>query len=142
MKRLDVHRCKVSEQHLRMVEDLGSDSLDANAPDEFYVDGPLLPGSERVEDGSLISVTGNISPHTDTWLGRGNPRKQRSLFWLIKGAVQMKVDGYKHVEMRAGDFVVFDHRMEHLVMADGAWLGAAWQISTCSAEADRKVCRA
>ena len=82
------------------------------------------------EHGCLIKMNRCVMPHSDQWLGGwdSRPRKQRSFFWVLKGKVFFKSDGYEHIEMSAGDWVVFDHRREHMVLADAAWLGAAWQM--------------
>lgn len=133
MKTLDIHHKKPSKSHLIVAREHGGDSLDEKPPGEFYNGAPEVPGFERAENGCLIKMDRCVMPHTDHWLqdfGRG-PRMQRSLFWVLEGNVQFKVDGARHIEMGAGDFVVFDHRREHMVLADGEWLGAAWQLQPC-----------
>jgi hypothetical protein len=130
LKTLDIHRQAVLPRHLAQAEEFGDDSLDSKPPESFYEGCPQVPGFDRAEPGCLLAMCKCVMPHSDTWLGDWDrvPRVQRSFFWLLSGEVTFKVDGYAHRQMQAGDWVVFDHRREHMVLADDYWRGAAWQL--------------
>jgi mannose-6-phosphate isomerase-like protein (cupin superfamily) len=128
-----------SEHHIGLAEEFGRDSLDNPPPDEFYPGSPELAGLDRAEPGCLMAMDRCVDPHVDTWLGdwRRPPRKQRTFFWVLQGRVCFKVDGDKHLQMQPGDWVVFDHRREHMVLANTKWLGAAWQLTPTEARSQR-----
>ena len=119
------------KRHIDCAMKYGDGFLSEPPPYSFYKDSPVIDGWERGEPGILIYMHGCVWPHTDEWTGFGGLRssaKQLTLFWLLKGKVTFKVDGEKHVNMVRGDYVVFDHRKEHMVFAKGMWCGAAWQL--------------
>ena len=133
MKQLSVHQCRPSPSHLRLASQFGGkdlEQMDCETAAAFHRHTPEAPGFVRAEPGCLIKMRGNVIPHVDTWLGdfRQKPRVQRSLFWVLRGWVMFKVHGLQSLSMFAGDWVLFDHRREHLVMSDGRWMGAAWQM--------------
>jgi hypothetical protein len=130
MKTLEIHNCTPTARHVSLVEQHGTDTLDQTPVADFYPACPEADGYERAEYGCLIRISGCVRAHTDTWLGDWDkcPRKQRSVFWLLQGELQFKVDGAKAIDMRSGDWVLFDHRREHMVLTDEEWLGAAWQV--------------
>jgi len=127
---MGICRHAVLPKHLAQAEEFGDETLDSNPPESFYDGCPQVPGFERAEPGILLAMRGCVMPHTDMWLGRWDrrPRKQRSFFWLLAGKVTFKIDGFAHRPMAPGDWVIFDHRREHMVLADDDWLGAAWQL--------------
>ena len=131
MKTLESHHCKPTAKHRKLARKNGDESLDQMMPTEFYAGCPDVPGYERAEIGCLMRVRGCVMPHTDNWLGDfgAGPRHQRSFFWMLAGKVHFKQDGAKSTVMYAGDWLVFDHRREHMVLSDnGLWMGAAWQL--------------
>lgn len=132
MKRLSIYRQDPAPEQVQMAREFGTDAIELNLPETMREHLPLPAGYALSDDtGSLIKMAGCVLPHTDQWIGRGTagPRAQRSLFWVLSGAVHIKVDGFGAAAMLAGDWVVFDHRREHMVLADGEWLGVAIQIA-------------
>lgn len=130
MKTMDIHRHAVLPRHLAHAEEFGDDTLDSKPPESFYDGCPDVPGFERAEPGCLLAMSKCVMPHTDPWLGDCDrvPRTQRSFFWLLSGEVTFKVDGFAHRPMKPGEWVIFDHRREHMVLANADWRGVAWQL--------------
>jgi hypothetical protein len=129
MKKLIVYNKEPKHRHVKICKKYGDDNLMENIPNEFYAGIPKIKGFVRYETGTLMMMDHSISPHTDTWIYRyGNPRMQRTIFWMLCGSVIFKVDGYESTTMTCGDYVIFDHRHEHMVFAYELWLGASWQV--------------
>ena len=141
MKTLKTETHTPSRHHIVLAAKFGNDFLDAPAPEEFFNGSPQVTKYERAESGILIKIKGCVKPHTDNWMvAHGRiPKTQRSLFWVLKGTPIFKVDGFEAIGMRPGDFVIFDHRIEHMVLADGSWMGAAWQMALTSRKQQKMV---
>jgi mannose-6-phosphate isomerase-like protein (cupin superfamily) len=103
----------------------------------FLNNFPVFPGWENAEESVTLLKLKNVTPHNDVWVSRGSqPRVRRAIFWLLEGGGQSSFGqhlifgcGRKHVTMKPGDFVVFNDNVDHWVMSEKLWRGAAIQLS-------------
>lgn len=96
-----------------------------------------LPAFEgyRDADSLILLKLRNVVPHSDDWVSEGKaPRVRRALFWLLQGggnALHERLTfgcGKQHITMAPGDFVIFNDSVDHWVMSEKTWLGAAAQL--------------
>lgn len=105
---------------------------------EFMKNFPVFEGWKPANESPILLKLKNVEPHDDPWVGDGRePRARRSIFWLLEGGGQRAFGqklifgcGAKHIKMGPGDFVVFNDRIDHWVMSEKIWRGAAIQIVT------------
>lgn len=72
-----------------------------------------------------------VEPHKDGSVG--NLETHLSIFSLLSGGKNMKLllkhkDSWKTFNMNVGDWVVFNDRIEHMVLAETKWSGIAIQV--------------
>jgi hypothetical protein len=112
------------------------DSFCAAASAAFINNLPSFDGWENAYDTATLLKLRNVEPHSDAWVGRGpEPRVRRAIFWLLEGGGQSAFGlplifgcGRKHIKMKPGDFVVFNDSIDHWVMSEKLWRGAAIQL--------------
>lgn len=90
-----------------------------------------LPNIEDIDSAIALKMK-NVEPHTDTWVGSGNPKKYTSIFWLVsipKNNYLYIQIGDRAVKMYAGYFVEFDDTVLHSVQSSHTWYGIAYQVA-------------
>lgn len=111
-----------------------------------------LPTFENWKPGCSTTLLklANVEPHDDPWVGShkdvldfnnppqgfnqfGEPLERLAIFWLleVKSRLHDRIRFYtegKWIQLKAGQFVVFDDSKTHAVMAESKWVGAAWQL--------------
>jgi len=105
---------------------------------EFMSNFPVFDGWKPENESPILLKLKNVEPHSDPWVGRSKePRARRAIFWLLEGGGQNGFGyklifgcGAKHIKMVPGDFVVFNDRIDHWVMSEKLWRGAAIQLVT------------
>ncbi len=98
-------------------------------PDLLPLDKENFPTSEP---GILVRGGPTIDPHEDEYVGNGNrPAVQQSLFWVLDNPSQRPIKlqvGTECVNLKAGDYAIFDDSVMHCVVASHVWRGVAWQM--------------
>jgi hypothetical protein len=102
----------------------------------FMKNFPTFDGWVPAEEFATLLKLRNVEPHDDHFVGRGKePRVRRAIFWLLEGGGQDILDqrlifgcGRQHFKMKPGDFVVFNDKIDHWVMSQQMWRGAAVQL--------------
>ena len=133
------------------------DSFCSSAEPSFMSNFPYVwPGSQRWSfdtDSPVLLKLKNVEPHDDPWAGRhksnfdfdnppagwnesGEPLERLAIFWVLTIANRPRHTSIIHFgcgsdfeKLKAGDFVVFDDRIPHWVMADMLWHGASIQLA-------------
>ena len=88
----------------------------------------------------------SVDPHKDDWVGGGpRPRRYAAVFWLVDMSryslpIILKVGAVIH-KMVPGDYVIFDDRVLHSVVAHNVWYGCAYQVRPIEAMAKAKLQR-
>lgn len=134
--------------HWRKVSAQGDDSFLCAASESDLAKGdcPIdALGLEAGELGTLLKITGPVTPHSDDYIGRlpqeepqdGQTQNDLSVFWLTKltkragssGEFWLQC-GNDYAQLREGDFVVFPHSMAHAVITMAKWEGISWQLGS------------
>lgn len=111
-------------------------SFCVGSSDQFAQSFPAFDGWENGDTSATLLKLRNVEPHCDEWVGRGSaPRVRRALFWLLEGGGQSAFVqrlifgcGRQFKTMEPGDFVVFNDSVNHWVMSEKLWRGAAIQL--------------
>lgn len=133
------------ERHqLREIKTHADDSFCTSASIEFDTHIPAYSGWKMF--GSILLKLKNVEPHEDPWTGpttisvkrgvfhRSSPRARRAVFWVLDAGKNAKhglwfgTEGSKPIKMKTNDYVVFDDRRLHWVIADNFWLGVSAQM--------------
>lgn len=110
------------------------DSFVQCSSEEFMSNFPQFERFTAANDVPILLEMRNVEPHSDDWVGNGNvPRTRRAIFWLLEGGGQNGEGlvfgcGAKHIRMEPGDFVIFNDAVDHWVMSEKLWRGAAVQL--------------
>ncbi len=126
---------------IRLLRERADDTFMQTTRHKDFNDKKLIPslpdGLCFADEHPMILKIGNVYPHTDPWCGVGTPGIRRSLFWLLEieedgseMTVFFGVEGHKAVQLKNGDYVIFDDSKEHFVIAESMWVGCAWQLNT------------
>ena len=114
---------------------LADSSFRTVSSDLFLSHFPYVPGFENAEPGALLLKLRNVEPHNDPWVSQGSkPKARRALFWLLEGgqnadhAPLIFGSGRTFIKLQPGDFVVFNDAVDHWVMSEKQWRGAAMQL--------------
>ena len=123
--------CAASPKRVREVRAVANGTFCAVLPDAFGCPPRAFVGGELLT-GALALKFKNVAPHTDPYVGNGEePDAYFALFWLVDIPqhewLWLQV-GNESVQMRQGDFVVFDDQVMHSVQSSRQWFGCAWQI--------------
>ena len=122
---------------IKHAREYADESFCTNCSKEFMNSFPNVEGWEAATDRAILLKLRNVEPHSDPWVSNGNEpiRYRRAVFWLLEGGGQSAFGcplifgcGDQHVKMKPGDFVVFDDRIDHWVMSEKKWRGAAVQL--------------
>jgi len=119
------------------------DSFCVSVDDEFNnLPIPKIEGLENSGSGILLRLK-NVEPHDDPWVENSSaPRARRALFWMLDVSTRAggsSLDrtrlssiwfgcGGQQVELKVGDWVLFNDAKKHWVMSDHIWRGASWQL--------------
>lgn len=116
----------------KAIVEVADESFCRTAPDTVVV--PEFEGWERVPGTLTALKLKAVEPHVDPWVGDSpepDGDDRRAVFMVVKGPKQ----GYVHLQagldatrMSEGDFVLFDDRVMHSVVATHTWVGIAWQL--------------
>jgi hypothetical protein len=121
---------KPTAAELRAVKAVADDSFCTNAPSHVVPPCPAPWKFDRLTSIALRLKT--VEPHTDDWSGSfsNKPRSYAAVFWLMhvndNDCIYLQI-GNTAERLRAGDFVVFDDRIMHSVVARHTWIGCAYQ---------------
>ena len=102
-------------------------SLDDLTPDLL----PQIPGYRPELASNCCLKMRSVEPHRDDWQGnpalRGRRKPEyRAMFWLLQGQLHLQVSD-DAVTLYPGNWVLFDDRRLHCVVADRQWIGLAVQ---------------
>jgi hypothetical protein len=102
-------------------------SLDDLTPDLL----PQIPGYRPHLPSKCCLKMRNVEPHRDDWqdpcaLRGRRPPPYRAMFWLLQGQLHLQVSD-DAVTLYPGNWVLFDDRRLHCVVADRQWIGLAVQ---------------
>lgn len=93
---------------------------------------PEIEDYEQTETGIALYGMINVEPHTDAYVGNGGGRTI-AMFGLMSGGKNFNLlvrNGvyWDIIKMKPGDWVLFDDKQEHMVMAESVWSGIAIQL--------------
>ncbi len=93
---------------------------------------PQIPGYRPHLPSNCCLKMRSVEPHRDDWQDtqRTRPRLYRALFWLMQGYMHLQVSD-DDVTLYSGNWVLFDDRRLHCVVADRQWIGLAVQYVRC-----------
>ena len=119
---------KPTRSQMLEIHGRADDSFTASPPNGF--DMPCFPG--WVVDplsGCALEIR-NVDPHTDDWVGKNPPpRRRAAIFWLMRSSSHIWLQvGNDAVYMNQWDYVLFDDRKMHSVIARQTWVGCAYQV--------------
>jgi hypothetical protein len=111
------------------------DSFCVNSSDEFMISFPVVEGWEPAEMNATLLRLKCVEPHDDPFVGADEePKVRRAIFWLVRGGGIGRNTplifgcGTESVTLNPGDYVVFDDSVDHWVMSEKVWYGAAIQL--------------
>lgn len=141
MKTLPKFNLRPTKRQLSLCRNHGKEDFSADADDRFFFEEdniPSVPEFVRTEPGSLIKMRGSVEPHVDNDLDQDPREGQKgTIFWVLSArdihtniirTPVLKVDGYEALRMYPGDWVFFNHHLEHCVVFNNTWMGVAWQV--------------
>jgi hypothetical protein len=111
---------------LRDVSRVADESFGRSVSADLICHMPNISGWMPAPETNVCLRTKNVHPHEDTFVGDGSRKNWRNVFWLLDGDLWIQVaKAAQH--MRSGDWVLFDDRTMHCVIADRKWTGIAVQ---------------
>jgi hypothetical protein len=111
---------------LRAVSRVADESFGRSVSGDLISNMPEINGWMPAPETNVCLRTKNVHPHEDTFVGDGSRKNWRNVFWLLDGDLWIQVaKAAQH--MRSGDWVLFDDRTMHCVIADCKWTGIAVQ---------------
>jgi hypothetical protein len=125
-----------TKAQLNMARAKADDTFCTIVDAEFMSNFPSFEGFVVASAPILLKLK-NVEPHNDPWVGNGaEPGVRRAIFWLLEGGGQSAFSlplvfgcGRKYHKMKPGDFVVFNDVVDHWVMSEKLWRGAAAQLT-------------
>ena len=119
---------KPTRSQMLEIEGQADDSFLVSPPKGF--DMPCFPGWEVDPLSGIALKIRNVEPHTDDWVGKNPlPRRRASIFWLMRSRDHIWLHvGNDAVRMEPFDYVLFDDRKMHSVIARQTWVGCAYQV--------------
>jgi len=92
---------------------------------------PQIPGYRPHLPSNCCLKMRNVEPRRDHWqdpcaLRGRRPPPYRAMFWLLQGQLNLQVSD-DAVTLYPGNWVLFDDRRLHCVVADRQWVGLAVQ---------------
>lgn len=124
-----------SVTQLREIRKTADESFTQLSSHEFMKFFPVFDGWQHAEETATLLALKNVEPHDDPWVSRGAaPRMRRAIFWLLDGGETFSGSGVffgcgRHsIHLKQGEFVVFNDSVNHWVMANKKWFGAAVQL--------------
>ncbi len=126
---------KPTKEQLVLARKNADSSFCALAGEAFMSDFPTFEGWQNATPTPVLLKLKNVEPHDDPWVSNGSePRARRAIFWLLEGGKTYHGAriffgcGGQVIQMKAGDFVVFNDKKTHWVMSDRQWIGASMQL--------------
>ena len=123
----------------RMVRAVADDSFMNSLPKDIG----NVPCGDRWRHDVTTGITlrmRSVDPHKDDWVGCGpRPLRYAAVFWLVDMPryslpIILQVGAVIH-KMVPGDYVIFDDRVLHSVVAHNVWYGCAYQVRPIAARA-------
>ena len=115
----------------RMIREHGDDQFMGRLPADFGR-VPMFEGWAPDAESMVAMKMRCVGPHKDGWVGsHPDPRRYLSVFGLTKAPIG--TDFHLHVRneqirMTAGQWVLFNDRLMHSVVAHRLWHGVAYQM--------------